>query len=386
MRDPHYIPKPTKHRSGQAVVRLGGRDHYLGTFDSPAARSAYERLVAEWLANGRRLPDDELTVNDLILAFLVYATGYYKKSGEHSGKIGCIKDALKPVKALYGRTPAADFGPKAFKIVRAEMIKKGWCRKYVNHQADRAKRMFRWGTEEELVHGGVYHSLRAVKGIRKGSPGVPESPKVRPVPTSAIKAVLKLVPPIVAAMIRFQFYTGCRPEEVCILRRENIRRRGEVWVHVPPEHKTGHHDIERKIYIGPKAQRVLRPWLDAAPEAFIFSPAQSEIHRNAGRREKRASPMTPSQAARKPKAARKRPPGDRYTTASYRRAIHRACREAKVEAWSPNQLRHAAATRLRKRHGIEVARIILGHTNLVTTQIYAEADMAKAVTVIAEVG
>ena len=56
MRDPSYIPKPTRHRSGQAVVRLNGRDFYLGKFGTPAARGEYERLVAEWLANGRRVP------------------------------------------------------------------------------------------------------------------------------------------------------------------------------------------------------------------------------------------------------------------------------------------------------------------------------------------
>jgi hypothetical protein len=26
----NYIPQTTKHASGQAVVRLNGRDHYLG--------------------------------------------------------------------------------------------------------------------------------------------------------------------------------------------------------------------------------------------------------------------------------------------------------------------------------------------------------------------
>lgn len=213
MRDPSYIPKPTRHRSGQAVVRLNGRDFYLGKFGSPAARGEYERLIAEWLANGRRTPRDELTVNDLILGFLEHAVAYYKKAGDKSGEIGGIKDALKIVKRLHGRNPAVEFGPKALNAVRTEMIKAGWCRKDINHQIDRVRRMFRWATEEELVPGTVYHALKAVKGIRKGAPGV----------------------------------------------------RG------------------------------------------------------------------------------KRPPGDVYTTASYRRAIHRACREANIEKWSPNQFRHTAA-------------------------------------------
>ena len=386
MRDPSYIPKPSRHRSGQAVVRLNGRDVYLGKFNSPAAHGEYERVIAEWLAAGRRTPQDEVTVNDLILGFLDHAVAYYKDVGPSSGELGGIKDALKVVKRLYGRTHAATFGPKALKVVRDEMIKAGWCRKYVNHQVDRVRRMFRWATEEEFVPGSVYHALKAVKGIRKGTPGVRESAKVRPVGSKAIRAILPHVPPVIAAMIRFQYHTGCRPEEVCRLRRGQIRRRGQVWVHVPPEHKTEHHDIERRIFIGPRAQRVLRPWLDAPPEAFIFSPAQAEAHRNSERRRARKSPMTPSQAGRRPKAERKRPPGASYTTPSYRRAIHRACKLAGVDRWSPNQLRHTAATRIRKQHGIELARIILGHTTLVTTQVYAEADLTKALDVMSRFG
>lgn len=386
MRDPSYIPKPTKHRSGQAVVRLNGRDHYLGKFGSPAARGEYERLIAEWLASGRRAPQDEVAVNDLILGFLDHAAAYYKDVGPSSGELGGIKDALKVVKRLYGRTPAATFGPKSLKVARDEMIKAGWCRKYINHQVDRVRRMFRWATEEELVPGDVYHALKAVKGIRKGTPGVRESEKVRPVSGADIRAVLPLVPPVVAAMIRFQYHTGCRPEEVCRLRREQIRRRGNVWVHVPPEHKTDHHDIERRIFIGPRARRVLRPWLDVPPGAFLFSPAQAESRRNSGRRKARRSPMTPSQAGRTPKEDRKRPPGESYSTASYRRAIHRACEAARIDRWSPNQLRHSAATRIRRKHGIEVARIVLGHTTLATTQVYAEADLTKALEVMGQFG
>ena len=39
--------------SGQAVVRLNGRDHYLGKHGSDESHARYERLIAEWLQNGR---------------------------------------------------------------------------------------------------------------------------------------------------------------------------------------------------------------------------------------------------------------------------------------------------------------------------------------------
>src|SRR4051794_4104126 len=55
MSRPHRpIPKHCHHKaSGRGVVRLSGKDHYTGPWGTPAAEAAYERLLAEWLANGR---------------------------------------------------------------------------------------------------------------------------------------------------------------------------------------------------------------------------------------------------------------------------------------------------------------------------------------------
>lgn len=44
------IPSYRHHRpTGQAVVRLDGRDHYLGRFGTPESRQRYDRLIAEWI-------------------------------------------------------------------------------------------------------------------------------------------------------------------------------------------------------------------------------------------------------------------------------------------------------------------------------------------------
>jgi hypothetical protein len=63
--------------TGQAVVTLDGRDVYLGRHDTPQGKAEYDRLIAEWLANGRRLPGGQgggpaagLSVNELLLAHL----------------------------------------------------------------------------------------------------------------------------------------------------------------------------------------------------------------------------------------------------------------------------------------------------------------------------
>ena len=79
-------------------------------------------------------------------------------------------------------------------------------------------------------------------------------------------------------------------------------------------------------------------------------------------------------------------PGKRYTTASYRRAIHRACDKAGVEQWSPNQLRHAMATSVRKELGLEAAQVALGHARADVTQIYAEKNLELASDVARKLG
>ena len=57
-----------------------------------------------------------------------------------------------------------------------------------------------------------------------------------------------------------------------------------------------------------------------------------------------------------------------------------------VERWHPHRLRHSAATRIRREHGLEAARVILGHSSAVTSELYAEIDKAKALKVMQEVG
>ena len=78
-------PKYRKHRaSGQALVTLDGRDFYLGPHGTRASRREYDRLVAEWMQNGRCLTvaqADGLTVTELAAAYWRFAKGYYQKDG-----------------------------------------------------------------------------------------------------------------------------------------------------------------------------------------------------------------------------------------------------------------------------------------------------------------
>ncbi|MCD4824639.1 MAG: tyrosine-type recombinase/integrase [Phycisphaerae bacterium] len=54
--------------------------------------------------------------------------------------------------------------------------------------------------------------------------------------------------------------------------------------------------------------------------------------------------------------------------------------------WHPHQLRHNAATELRKEFGLEAARVILGHRSAAITEVYAEMDRQKTIDAMMKVG
>ena len=266
------------------------------------------------------------------------------------------------------------------------MVQQGWSRPYVNHQVNRVRRAFRWGVENELAPASVLHGLQAVAPLKRGRTEAPEPLPVKPVPDEHVDAVVPHVSRQVAAMIELQLLSGARPGEIVRLRPCDVDRSATVWVYRPSRHKTQYRGQEREIYLGPKAQDVLRPWLLRAAEAYCFSPAEAEKERNATRRTKRKTPMTPSQAKRRPTQNPKRPKRDRFSVAAYRRAIEYAIKKAGVPHWHPHQLRHNCATRVRRAYGLDVAQVIFGQQELSSTQVYAEADRARALTVMAQTG
>jgi integrase len=390
---PVRVPSYRLHRpSGQAVVTLAGKDHYLGRHGSPESRQAYERLIAEWLADRRRPPEargkyPDLSINELLVAYWDHVQAYYTKDGAPTSEPGTIRQALRPVRELYGAVPAVEFGPLALKAVRRAMVERGWCRTFINKQINRVKKLFSWAAGEELVPLATYQALTTVDGLRKGRSEAREKPPVGPVPDELVDRTLPHLAPTVATMVRLQRLTGMRPQEVVLMRAADIDGSDPTcWVYRPGRHKGEHHGRERLVYLGPRCQELLRPFLDVGADEFLFSPRRAEERRRAELRARRKSPPTPSQRARRPKPDPKRAPGDLYDDGSYRKAIRRVCLRLGIPVWFPHQLRHSAASEIRRRYGLEASQAVLGHSELGTTQIYAEVDRTAARRVMAEIG
>ena len=264
----------------------------------------------------------------------------------------------------------------------------GIARKTINRWVGVVKQMFQWGTAHELVEADIYHALQAVANLKAGRTVAPEYDEVLPVDDEIVEKTLPHLPPIIADMVQVQRFAGLRPQDVINLRGCDIDRSGDVWKYVPYTHKTKYRGKERCLAIGPRAQKILEPYLvekAEAPEVFLFSPKDSVRLRRAEQRQNRKTKVQPSQQCRK-KAAPTRKPKDQYSSSSYNRAVRRACEKLGIEPWKPNQLRHSTGTEVRKKYGLDYAQAVLGHANAKTTEIYAELSFEKAAEVMREIG
>jgi integrase len=434
------VPSYRLHKqSGQAVVTLndglgGRRDVLLGEYGTTESRAEYARVIAEWEANGRRLPSaggaraPDISINELLLSYVQFCEGYYRHpDGTATSEADNIRLALRPLRQLYGHTPAADFDSLALEALREEMTRGGRCRNRVNKDISRVRRLFRWAAAKKLVPVAVHDSLATVEGLKAGRSAARETAPVRPVADHVVEATLPHMRPQVAAMVRLQLLTGMRPGEVVVMRGMDLEMTGKVWAYHPGsdqgahgKHKTAHRGQDRVILIGPRAQDVLRPWLRLNLQEYLFQPREAMEQYRAELRRDRKTPLTPSQANRRPKKNPRRAPSDRYRVSSYDHAAMDACDAAfpppeplgRLEGetkkdwlarigpeglsevkrwraehrWHPNQLRHAKATELRREFGLDAARAVLGHRSPQITEVYAEIDLAKAAQVMERLG
>ena len=377
-------------RSGNGYAYFNRRQVWFGRYDDPQTHQAFAEYLAQWQAAGagraHQAPAQAVSIAALVARYLEHAEVYYRRAdGQPTGTVEAIGYAVRPLLGLFASTLARDFSVQALKLVRDRMIQDDLARNTINNRISRIVQLFRWGAEEALVPADVYHDLRVLRPLQRGRSRARETTPRRPVARQHVLAVLPHVSRQVAGIVELMWWSGMRPSEAIALRPVDLDRGGALWEYRLRHHKTLHHGQERTVYLGPKAQEVLRPFLQRVPapdpERPVFSAREAEAERNVQRRALRVTPMKPSDARRQAVRAESgggREVGDSYTVDSLRRAISRACAAVGVPRWTPHQLRHAAATRIRKEEGVEAAGLVLGHSNLATTEIYAEASSERA--------
>ena len=383
------IPSYRLHKaSGQAIVDLEGRTFYLGKYGSKASREEYERRIAEYLTNGRKLPPTlaktGISCQELAIHFLEWAEEYYVKNGKPTETFKHCQRALSRLVQHYGNESVNEFSPLSLVFLQKQWIEKGYGRPTINRYVCIIKQAFKHGVKFGRVDALTFYALQAVDSLKKGRTKAPEYREIQPISDEIVEKTLRFLQPTVADMVRIQRLIGGRPQDIRNMRLCDIDQTGDVWAYRPFTHKTEHKGKVRVVAIGPRAQAILMPYLlkkRETPEAFLFSPQDTVRDQKIERRRKRKTlnkkgQVQPSQQNRSnPNAARK--PGEKYTKNSYAQAIERACIRAGVPHWTPNQLRHTAGTQTTANVSLEAAKEFLGHSSITTTEKFYVAPLPE---------
>lgn len=362
---------------------------YFGKEADPGTQSKILEFRRQFLAGRYSREDDHRELSEVSIAFLAtkfltWARNEYSPRSQEPERYRYI---LKMLVLYCGEDTVESFGLATLEAFRQTLIDNGsCCRKEINQRMQRLKRVFKWGAARRLVPLHVNAEIQLLEALRKGRGKARENPPVRPVPLETVARTMPHLSSVVAAMVRLQLLTGARPGEVRIMRPCDIDRtvRNGCWRYTPEHDKTERfrQEGEQKIIpLNAEAQRIIMVHsmdLSERSTQYIFRPTEAMREIRAERARNRTTKLTKSQIARDAARQKKEKLGELYSASAYRIAIRRAAAAAGVPAWTPYQLRHTAATEIRKKFGLEAAQTLLGHKSLATTQIYAEPDMEKA--------
>lgn len=400
------IPTYRRHPNGQAFVyhkSIANKSHrlYLGKHGSEESLRRYRQLLRRLesiqLAGPAFEVDDVPTIRELILAYDDFARVHYRRGDKMSTQYGAMVASLSVLQELAAEELAMEFGPKAFKSLQRWMVGDDYARSYINQTTTRIKKFFRWCCEEELCDPTIYQRLVCVKSIGRGESNVRDTEAIKPAAIESIYALLPFVSPTISALAQVQLLCGMRPGEACRMRPCDLDRSGDIWLYTPAEHKNQWRGMTLVKAIPRVAQGVLAPMLKGRGEAeYIFSPHESlrwMLEQQSLNRPPRKTKRFPCEARRVDREKRlqmnrrkRKAPGDRYSTDSYRQALRYGFAKAErsgvaIERFTPNQMRHTIVSYISRQFGQQPAQRYAGHESLDATKIYTEIDISEVIAV-----
>jgi len=242
------MPKTPSYRQrkgyAQALVTLTDsvtkkrRDYWLGEFNSAESRERYHRVIAEWEALGRRLPEPDFdhpttstesshadgpSIDDLALRFWRWAQANYRPQEARS-----FRPVLRLLRQMDGSTPASDFGPNRLRLVREAMVRgdesadpprKPWSRSHINQQVQKVRRVFKWAASHEMIPPSVHQALATVEPLKRGRSAANETVKVTPAPMELVEAARPFMNRQVLAMFDLPTVTKSEKRQYTLFRR-----------------------------------------------------------------------------------------------------------------------------------------------------------------------
>lgn len=282
------LPQMTRHSSGQARVRVGGRTYYLGLWGSAEAALAYAEFLREWERSGYRAPEKATTpsardrrIQDIMegygipqsaaqkvealartmqlaegealalarirhedlfeptgpaitlkQAFADYedhldATGRYLKDGRATAQRGIVKRALAEWSDRDGETAISKVNESLLLRHRDRLeLKAVLTRSGINRKIGIICRALRWCWQRGVLPRDSWLGISAIEPLKRGELPADRDRKIpkRAATPEEVEAVAKNAGTVVGAMMRLQVLVGARPGEVCKLRHRDIDR------------------------------------------------------------------------------------------------------------------------------------------------------------------
>lgn len=328
----NHIPTRLHHKpSGRDRVIFGSRTIYLGPHDSPESLANYARVLANLAATGEPEPQKKtFTIAEVAERYMDHVRQTY---GTRSGEPAAIKRAVDALVNLFGPEPADTFGTA--KLIQ---IQDRWaqnlCVTTANKYHGYLLNLFRWCGMVELIPAGIWHHLRTVPKLKPQRSKARDPKTVGPVAWEIVERTLPHVSQTVRDVIMMQWHTGMRSSEVLTMTADQI----DGNVYRPVKHKNSWRGHKREIPLGPRALEIIKRRLPD-DDGLLFGG---------------------------------------YSSASYGRAIMRACAKHDIPRWNPHQIRHHASTEALRKHGVAAARALLGHKSLNMVARYAESSVDDA--------
>jgi integrase len=326
------LPSRLYHKgSGQDRIIFGGRTIYLGRHDSPESLANYARIVTNISATGEPEPTKRThSIAEIAARYMEHVRASY---GERSGEPAAINRAVDTLVELFGPEPAETFGT-AKMIAIQDRWSQNLCVTTANKYHGYLLNLFRWAGMVELIPASVWHHLRTVPKLKPQRSKARDPKTVGPVAWEVVERTLPHVSQTVRDIIMMQWHTGMRTAEVLSMTADQIAD----GVYRPAKHKNAWRGHVREVPLGPKALAIVASRQPGA-DGLLF----------AG-----------------------------YTSASYGRAITRACAKHDIPRWHPHQLRHSVSSNALRTHGVAAARALLGHKSLNMVARYASSSVEDA--------
>ena len=335
--------------SGQAVVTIDRKDHYLGLHGTGESRLRYERLITAWMQGetaSPREPDEsnDITVAEVCARYLRHAENWYVKDGEPTTELQNVGRAIRALRECSASLPAKDFSPLKLEAVRDDLGDR-WtfpCELQPLHRHC-GPDLFRYAVDKSWSRL-VWPMVEAVKSLAKGRgckahETEPSAPSMMPRSRQRCHFCERTN----RGNLGFQFAHRDSPAELVLMRTGEIDRSGETNSPILPTHKTEHHSKSWIIPIWPRAQSCWSPGSRPIPPRFIFGSQR----------------------------------GGRVSVTAYRFRIHLGCDKAGIAVvpQSTAALRNNPDSPAGQS---DAAQVILGRSNISMTETYAERNLDAA--------